>query len=298
MKIFITGATGFLGLHIANIAVRQGYNVMCLCRNTSVSLFDKIVEDKIEWLNNEDCNWKQKLANFAPEVLIHCAWGGVKCTDRDDANVQLKNVGFSKELFDAYPYKQIISLGSQAEYGYYDSIVAENYPLRPLNNYGRAKVNVLNELRSYAEVHNVEWQWIRIFTVFGEKQQAGLIYSFTQKCLNEDKAFDTTSGMQEYSYLYSFDFAKAIMQVVGQRGKSGIYNLSQNSEIHSNIEILENIKAILHSNIDIRYGAIPYAQNQVMYLDGYTRKFVESFGAIPQSDFMSALIRTIDSYKL
>lgn len=298
MKIFITGATGFLGLHIANVAVSQGHRVMCLRRNTSVSLFDKIIEDKIEWLNNEDSDWKQRLANFAPEVLIHCAWGGVKGTDRDNANVQLKNVEFSKEVFDAYPYKQIISLGSQAEYGLYDRMVLEDYPLNPVTSYGDAKVKVLDELKTYAKTRDIDWQWIRIFTVFGEKQKAGLIYSFTQKCLNEDKTFDTTPGMQEYSYMYSFDFAKAIMQVVGQRGKSGIYNLSQNSEIHSNIDILERIKVILHSNVDIRYGAIPYTKNQVMYLDGNTRKFVGSFGEIPQSDFMSALIRTIDSYKL
>lgn len=297
MKIFITGATGFLGLHIANAAVSQGHKVMCLRRNNSISLFEKIVEDEIEWLNNEDGDWKQRLANFAPEVLIHCAWEGVRGTDRDNANVQLKNVEFSKELFDAYPYKQIISLGSQAEYGYYDSRVTENHPLNPVSSYGDAKVKVLDELKTNAKTRDIDWQWIRIFTVFGEKQNAGLIYGFTKKCLNGDKTFETTLGQQMYSYMYSFDFAMAIMQVVGHKEKSGEYNLSQNSEIHSNIEILENIKAILHSNIDIRYGAIPYAQNQVMYLDGYTRKFVESFGVIPRSNFMSALIRTIDSYK-
>lgn len=172
MKIFITGATGFLGSHIANAAINEGNKVMCLRRNTSVSLFDAVVEKNIEWLNNEDSDWKQKLAIFAPEVLIHCAWNGVRGTDRNNLKVQLKNVEFSKKLFEAYPYKQIISLGSQAEYGFYDSIVTEDYPLKPVNNYGLAKVHVLDELRTYAEAHNIEWQWIRIFTVFGEKQNA------------------------------------------------------------------------------------------------------------------------------
>lgn len=297
MKIFITGATGFLGLHIANIAVRQGYNVMCLCRNTSVSIFDKIVEEKIEWLNNEDCNWKQKLANFSPEVLIHCAWNGVRGIDRDNANVQYKNVEFSKELFEAYPYKQIISLGSQAEYGFYDSLVTENHPLKPVNNYGLAKVHVSDELRTYAEAHNIEWQWIRIFTVFGEKQKAGLIYSFTKKCLNGDKTFDTTLGMQEYSYMYSLDFAKAIMQVVGQKKKSGVYNLSQMFELHTNKDILDSIKRILNSDIEVNYGAIPYAKNQIMLMDGDTNKFKESFGKIPNSGFLVAFKNTVNSYR-
>lgn len=297
MKIFITGATGFLGSHIANVAINEGHNVMCLCRKTSISLFDKIVEDKIEWLNSDDYDWKQKLVDFAPEVLIHCAWSGVRGLDRDGAAVQKSNIDFSQEIFEAYPYKQIISLGSQAEYGYYDNIVTEEHQLMPLNNYGIAKVKVSENLRTYAESNNMEWQWIRIFTVFGDKQKAGLIYGFTQKCLNGDKTFETTLGQQRYSYMYSFDFARAIMLVVGQKGKSGEYNLSQNSEVYSNIDILETIKVYLHSNIDIKYGVMPYALNQVMFMDANTTKFINAFGDIPCSDFMSALTRTIDSYK-
>lgn len=298
MKIFITGATGFLGYHIANIAVSEGYKVMCLCRGTSVSLFKQIVEDKIEWLNNSvDSDWKQKLASFEPDVLIHCAWGGVKDSGRDDFNMQQNNIAFSKELFQAYHYKQIISIGSQAEYGYYENIVTENHPLNPENQYGLAKINVLNELKYYAEANYIDWQWIRIFTVFGEKQKAGLIYGFVEKCLSGDKTFETSPGLQIYSYMYSFDFAKAIMQVVDQKGKSGVYNLSQMPEVHSNRDILEEIKSILHSDINIKYGAIPYAPKQVMHMEGYTNKFIEAFGEIPHSNFLSALENTVNSYK-
>ena len=92
MKIFITGATGFLGSHIANAAINEGNKVMCLRRNTSVSLFDAVVEKNIEWLNNEDSDWKQKLVDFAPEVLIHCAWSGVRGLDRDYFDLQQRNV--------------------------------------------------------------------------------------------------------------------------------------------------------------------------------------------------------------
>lgn len=297
MKLFITGATGFLGYHIANIAVNEGHEILCLRRNISISLFDKIVEERIGWLNNDDCNWKQKLADFQPDVLIHCAWSGVRGSDRDSHEIQQKNIEMSRELFGAYPYKQIISIGSQAEYGYYKTMVSEEHPLNPENEYGKAKVNVLNCLQEYAKIHKIEWQWIRIFTVFGEKQKAGLIYSFTKDCLNGAKIFKTSPGLQEYSYMYSFDFAKAIMQVVGVKGQSGIYNLSQPFEVHTNRDILENIKNILHSNIEIRYGAFEYPSNQVMLMNGSTNKFVQAFGIIPHINFQFALTNTIDSYK-
>ena len=296
MKVFITGATGFLGYHVANMAVSEGHEVFCLRRSTSVSLFDKAIEERISWLNNDDHDWKKKLASFQPEVLIHCAWGGVRGAGRDDYEVQQLNVELSRELFEAYPYKQIIAIGSQAEYGYYDSIVSENHPLNPENEYGRAKVDVSKLLQAYSEAHGIEWQWIRIFTVFGEKQKAGLIYGFAQKCLSGAKTFDTSPGMQVYSYMYSFDFAKSIIQMMGAKGKSGTYNLSQLFETHTNRDILESIKRIMHSDITINYGAFDYAPNQVMRMEGYISKFEKAFGEIPHSDFMRALENTINSY--
>ena len=54
-------------------------------------------------------------------------------------------------------------------------------------------------IRNYCKQNNIEWQWIRIFTVFGEKQTGGLIKLAIEKCLNGEKSFDTTPGEQKYS---------------------------------------------------------------------------------------------------
>ena len=54
MKIFVTGATGYLGYHFVKVAIAQGHEVLCLRRPTSVSLFEPIVEKEIQWVNNDD----------------------------------------------------------------------------------------------------------------------------------------------------------------------------------------------------------------------------------------------------
>lgn len=287
-----------MGFHFVNVAGSQGHQVLCLRRSTSKSLFEPIVENQIQWVTNDDETKLREIVNaFQPDVLFHAAWGGVRGDGRDDATIQEENLVMSRKIYALYPYKQIIALGSQAEYGFYNGPVMETDALQPENWYGKAKVQTSKELQAYCEKHNIEWQWIRIFTVFGEKQTGGLIKLITEKCLVGEKEFNTTEGMQRYSFLYTYDFARAICSVLGAKGKSGIYNLSQPFEVHSNRDILQKVKEELNSDIQFNYGALPYPYHQVMYMDGDVTKFANAFGPIPHTDFATALTRTIDSIK-
>ena len=153
----------------------------------------------------------------------------------------------------------------------------------------------MHELQTYCDAKGIEWQWIRVFTVFGEKQTGGLISLAINNCKNGVEQFDTTEGNQVYSYLYTKNFAKAICQVIGSKGKSGIYNISQPKEERSNRNILETIKEIMGSNIQYNYGAVPYPKDQVMLMTGTVDKFEKAFGPIPHTDFKEALKKTIES---
>ena len=174
MKIFITGATGYLGYHIACQCLAEGHQVLCLRRSTSMSLFDNEQEQCIKWVTINEESLKEIVKTFAPDVLIHAAWGGVRGAGREDADIQKQNIMMSNMLFTLYPYKQIIAIGSQAEYGYYEGPVSEDHELQPIMKYAQAKCVVQHELQSYCEKNHIEWQWIRVFTVFGEKQTGGL----------------------------------------------------------------------------------------------------------------------------
>lgn len=296
MRIFVTGATGYLGYHFVLEAVKQGHEVLCLKRIFSKSLFESEIEKQIHWVLNDGA-MSSTVCSFQPDVLFHAAWGGVRGVGRDCIDIQYDNLSMSRRIFTLYPYKQIISIGSQAEYGHYCNIVSEDYPLNPVMEYAKAKVKCCEEMKAFCELKNIEWQWIRIFTVFGEKQTGGLIKIAIEKCLNGDKKFDTTPGEQKYSYLYAEDFAKAICLMLGSKGKSGIYNLSQPLGLKSNREILESVKLLLQSSIKLNFGAIPYSEGQVMLMDGIVDKFEKAFGKIPYTDFEQALTNTINSFR-
>lgn len=296
MKLFVSGATGYLGYHFVKVAINQGHEVLCLRRPTSRSLFESEIENKVKWVVNDE-ELKSAVIDFQPDVLFHAAWGGVRGADRNNIEIQKENLVMSHNLFTLYPYKQIIAIGSQAEYGYYNDIISEDHTLKPAMEYAKAKIQCCKDLQNYCEHNNIEWQWIRIFTVFGEKQTGGLIKLAIEKSLNGEESFDTTPGEQKYSYLYAEDFGKAICNMLGSKGKSGIYNLSQPQCLKSNKEILENVKILTKSDIHLNFGAMPYPEGQVMLMDGSVNKFEKAFGAVPYTDFNTALEHTINSFK-
>ena len=263
MKIFVSGATGYLGYHFVKVAINQGHEVLCLRRPTSRSLFDSEIENKVKWVFNDE-ELKSAVIDFQPDVLFHAAWGGVRGADRNNIEIQKENLVMSHNLFTLYPYKQIIAIGSQAEYGYYNDIISEDHPLNPTMEYAKAKIQCCKDLQHYCEQNNIELQWIRIFTVFGEKQTGGLIKLAIEKCLNGEESFDTTPGEQKYSYLYAEDFGKAICNMLGSKGKSGKYNLSQPKCVKSNKEILKKLKKLTKSDIHLNFGAMPYPEGQIM----------------------------------
>lgn len=295
LRIFITGATGFLGYHIANSCIAAGFDLLCLKRKSSVSLFESDQERLIRWVNSDEEAWEKVVVEYQPDILIHCAWEGVSAENRNNHQIQHKNIQLSEKLIKLYPYKQIIVLGSQEEYGRIDSVIDENYPLSPITEYAKSKIETCKILQKYAENNGVEWLWIRVFTVFGEKQKEDwLIPKMIRKCLNpKELQMDTTKGEQSYSYLYSADFARAITSTLGKVGNSGIYNISSSTPTKL-MNLFSMIKQKTNSKIEFN-PVLPYREFQSMMIMGDSSKFKKIFGDYENTTLSQGLDRIIQT---
>ena len=294
MRVFVTGATGFLGFHIARICIARGHDVICLHRRTSDRPFDKETDRHITWVTEEEAS--EKFGILKPEVLVHAAWGGVSAAGRNDAAVQQDNIALTRRIMELYPYQQIIMLGSQDEYGRIDKKVDEHQPLHPLSEYAKAKITCCKMLEAYATGNKTEWQWIRIFSIYGERQQScWLIPSVIDKCLQNESMMETTLGEQLYSYLYSTDFAEAIESCIGKQGKSGIYNLSS-SHPTALKDLFQLIKSLTGANTTFS-GTLPYRENQSMVILGDSDKFVKAFGTFEHTSLEEGLSNVVREHR-
>ena len=297
--ILLTGITGFLGSNLLEALLAENYTIIGLKRSASDVWRIK------EFLNNSKLKLvdidKVKLDNiFAQEhidILIHSAWGGVKTDDRNSLIVQLENFDFALRLFNLAikaGVNKIISLGSQAEYGHYEGRVDENYPCNPVDAYGMAKIFAGRSLQTLSEQSNTKWFWVRLFSLFGPKEDCKWLLPFAINKMLNNEDIDLTNCEQRYDYLFVKDFCKGIIMLLNSE-KSGVYNLSSNNSIQLK-EILLMIKENLNSKSKLNFGALDYRKNQVMHVEGDSTKLYKEIN-IAISPFLESLSETTKYYK-
>lgn len=299
--VLVTGATGFLGSNIAKELIDKGFKVIALKRNTSNLSRIKDFEDKIQWIDCENMNEAGSLIiDSKPDILIHAAWNGVKATDRDNIEAQEKNTTFSGSLFEIVKkttITKIIALGSQAEYGHFEGAVVESYPLNPNSVYGAAKVRACEQLKSYAEENNIEWYWIRLFSVFGPGEDVGWLLPSAISHLIEQNEMLLTACEQKYDYLFTKDFALGMLKIVEcKHNHSGIYNFSSNNSYQLKEILMALEKRLSPERKLLRFGELAYRPNQVMHMQGNSELFYRTFGFRPTYSIYDGLNETIDFY--
>ncbi|GGI28249.1 NAD-dependent epimerase/dehydratase family protein [Pedobacter mendelii] len=298
-KVLITGITGFLGSHIAEALCLQGISVIGLKRATSDTWRCKDFENKIEWLDIDGVNdWKKELVQKAPTCIIHTAWIGVEAKDRDNWTEQAKNIQLLIDLLDlsnSLSIEKFVFLGSQAEYGAFEGKINELSEVHPTNAYASIKLACFEILRTYATQHHIEWLWLRIFSVFGERENESWLIPSMIKSMQQKTEMDFTEGKQKYAYLYTKDFAQILVTLLQKKMNPGIYNISSN-EVKDLKWLIETIRNKVNPNFKLNFGAIPYRNNQSMHMEGDISKLINEIGPIKFTDFNVALSNTLKYY--
>lgn len=297
MKILLTGATGFIGSHIAKVLVLHGYTLMCLKRSTSNTHRCNDIYKSVRWINSDFPEWTEIVNQFTPEIVIHAAWEGVTSIDRNNPSIQYHNlIILQKLLLAAKSCRKFIALGSQAEYGNIQNLVNENCRVNPINEYGKNKLYCQHEIKDFCDKNDIDWYWLRIFSIYGEGEgDDWLITNFIKRVLKGEQEIDSTKGEQIYSYLHISDFVRSILLIINHYGDSGIYNLSSKQKI-SIKELLYKIRDKINPKFKINVGTLPYRPDQSMYMIGDSSAFIKTIGAFEQvslDDGLNSLIEYI-----
>lgn len=296
IRVFVTGATGFLGSHIVERLINEECYVIALKRKESNDWRCDEFKDKIEWIElDKDGNWQKQILDIKPSVFIHCAWIGVEANDRNNLTCQVKNIEFLAELLELA--KQIkpdkfINLGSQAEYGILHEKTSETHITKPVTAYGYVKIASLAILKAFSEQNSINWIWLRLFSVLGERENDNWLIPSLIGTMKNSKEMNLTGGVQKYAYLYVKDFCEIIKRIVYSKVESGVYNVSSNN-LFKLRQLIEKIRDKVNPTFKLNFGALPYRENQSMHIEGDMSKLEKQIGHFKLTDLDTALDKII-----
>ena len=135
--ILLTGATGFLGSHILDKLVKNGYNVAILKRSWSDTWRINHLLSQIKVFNLDLTSLEEIFQSIRPEYIVHLATLYSKFdSDVDLDSMHKANVLFPVELLEVgikYGLKGFINTGTFFEYDCSQQPVNEDSPISSFN---------------------------------------------------------------------------------------------------------------------------------------------------------------------
>lgn len=170
-KVFVTGASGYIGSHVCKKLKEDGYEVIGLDRvrrEHTLQYMDEFIEADYHSQNCVD-----SLAHHAPQAVVHCAGTSlVGPSMHDPGEYYTNNVAKTAALLNTLRYLDhvpvVVFSSSAAVYGTPDKdIISENNAYNPMSPYGQSKAMIEIMLSDFYRAHGMKSASLRYFNACG-----------------------------------------------------------------------------------------------------------------------------------
>ncbi|MGC8657523.1 MAG: NAD-dependent epimerase/dehydratase family protein [Desulfomonilaceae bacterium] len=171
MRCIVTGATGFIGSHLAESLLNEGHEVLCPVRDPSKPRHLILPKANIFPIGDLE---KEIRSNSNFDYVFHLA-GATRALNYED--YRIANVYLTRDLldlilktFDLKRFKRFVFVSSQAASGPAldaQTSVSEYDPPNPVSLYGKSKLEAEEVVKEYG--NSIPYVIIRPSTVFGPR---------------------------------------------------------------------------------------------------------------------------------
>ena len=253
MKILVTGGAGFIGSHLVDRFLAEGYEVVCLdnlSAGTMENLSSALKSRAFKFIKGDIRRSGDILKAAAEcEAIFHFA-----------ANPEVR-LGIPREHFEnnilgtfnvlevmrKLDIKDIVFASSSTVYG--DATVIptpEDYaPLKPISVYGASKLSCEALISAYAHIYGFKGLALRYANIVGPRLRHGVIYDFINKLKKNPRVLEILGdGTQRKSYLYIDDAVDATLHI-WRKHKKGFDAFNIGSD--DSITVLEIAKIVVEA---------------------------------------------------
>ena len=264
LKIAVTGASGFIGLHVLNELISRGVDVVALTRDAS-KLSDFQEKCEILELDISYCEPDIFARIGKPDVLIHLAWNGLpnyRSLHHFETELPIQ-YRFLKSVIEG-GLKTLFVAGTCFEYGMTNGPLSEAMETNPQNPYGYAKDALRKQLNFLKGTSKFKMTWGRLFYIYGEGQPETSLYQQLMNAIKyEAKAFNMSGGEQLRDYLPVKEVAKIIVDLSSSLQDIGLINICSGTPI-SVRKLVEGWLAEKGANLELNLGYYPYPDYEPM----------------------------------
>jgi len=303
VKILVTGGAGFIGSHVVDAYLGEGYQVVVVDNLSSGNRANVDPAATFYELDIRSPEFQEVLIRERPEVVNHhAAQIDVRRSVADplyDASINVMgSIALLEGCRKAGVRKVIYSSSGGAMYGEPDYLPCdETHPVRPLSPYGATKHSVEHYLFMYRENFGLSYTVLRYPNVYGPRQdplgEAGVIAIFTERMLRGEPVTINGSGEQERDFIYVEDCVSANLLAL-QGGDGREYNLGWGIGITVN-QVFHSLKEIIGYPLDAIHGPAKTGETFRIYLD--TARIRAELNWTPRVPLEEGLERTVRFFK-
>lgn len=257
-RILITGAAGFIGSHLSQQLLADGYHVLGYDSfndfyNPTIkrdNVADALSHKHFELVEADILDARvmdQAVARVKPDAIVHlAAMAGVRPSiENPSLYTDINLVGTARVLDAAVRHgvKRFVFGSSSSVYGNNSKIpFAESDPVEnPISPYAATKRAAELLCHTYWHIHRLPITCLRFFTVYGPRQRPDLAICKFMKAIAAGQSIPVFGdGSTRRDYTYIADIVAGIIAALDKCERFDIINLGS----HRPIGLLELIKAI------------------------------------------------------
>jgi nucleoside-diphosphate-sugar epimerase len=290
MHILVTGGFGFIGHHVVKRLKDSGHKVTIIddLRFINTELYmarGRYMEFAYdEWIN-ADC---ASTIVQDVDVIVHLAGEPNQSTFAKDHYAAWRNtVQSTTHLLTAYPNAKMVYISSSMVYGDWSGVIGEDAPLKPINDYGKAK----QECEQLVRVIAKRWVIIRPTAVYGNRDDGNRVISKWFKAAANQEPIHVDDPHATLDFTYVEDTAQAIANAAMFDTNNLIANVSY-GQARTLQDAIDIIKGWTNTQSEIVYGdGIPFNMPKRGAMD--TRKAVQYLGYTPKFNLENGIQKLI-----
>jgi nucleoside-diphosphate-sugar epimerase len=284
-KILLTGATGFLGGHLAKALIHDGYDVVALKRKfSSLQRLESILEI-INVVDIDDVSLDSLFCNFGKiDAIIHTA----TCYGRQNESVT--------EVFNAnadFPFR-LLEAGSR--FGVELFLNTDTALDMNLNMYALSKHQFTQWGKFFSKNKEIRFVNIKLEHFYGPDDKISSFPAYiVNSFIKNIPELDLTQGEQKRDVIYIDDVVAAYLVLIESLSKADKFFIEIDVGSGASVSIrkfVEMAHQIAKSNTKLNFGAIPYRDGELMDSRANTSELI-SLGWRCRHDLASGLNKMI-----